>query len=179
MNYTTLIYVTELICGYKSEAKETSEMTTWNHLKSFTSEFYFRVKETKHSQMRKWSIYMWTSYPEKLFLNQRILFICRSMSLWSRHVWLEYINMIFDTSIRILNTPAQLTMPVFLFLKSPSLFLSAIPILCGSVSLFIADKFKDGHLTKYEMIRFSLKGSWNLELNQRLRGYSNQLQPGK
>lgn len=34
--------------------------------------------------------------------------------------------------------------------------------------LFIDDKLRGGHLTKYETIRFSMKRSCNCELNQRL-----------
>lgn len=129
--------------------------------------------------MWKWRIYVWMSYPEKLFLNQQSLFIYRSMSLWSRHVLFEYINMIFDTSIRILNTLAQLTMPVLFFVKEPitvSISHSHTMWLCFFVHSW---QIRDRHLAKYETIGFSLQGSWNLKPHQRLRDYSNQLQPGK
>lgn len=113
---------------------------------------------------------------KKLFLNQWSLFIHKSRGLWSRHVLLKYINMIFDRSIRIVINPSQFTMPVsFFFWNSPSLWPPAIPTLHGPVSLSIPDKFRGGHITKHETIRFPLKESWNFELSQRLRSLYESL----
>lgn len=116
---------------------------------------------------------------KKLFQNQWSLFIHKSRGLWSRHVLLKYINMIFDRSIRIIINPSQFTVPVslffFFFFNNPLLWPPAIPTLHGPVSLSVPDKFRGGHITKHETIRFPLKGSWNFELNQRLRGLYESL----
>ena len=64
--------------------------------------------------------------------------------------------MIFDSSIRILNTPVQLIMLVSFFEIALHHSLQAFSYCNGLVSsLFIAYKFRDGHLSKYETIRFS------------------------
>lgn len=149
----------------------------------------FTVRSNRQSTVR-WGHekYMCGCLSQKKIISEPMKFVhTKSRGLWSKHVLLKYINMLFDRSIRIVINPSQFTVPVsFFFWNSPSLWPPAIPTLHGPVSLSIPDKFRGGHITKHETIRFPLKGSWNFELNQRLRGMyesltnqENENYPGK
>lgn len=107
----TQIYITELICDTNPRLRKLLRWPLETISKVLPLNF---IGGSNRPSIVKWGNeeLRVNVFAKKLFLNPKAhIFVC----FWSRHVLFEYVNKILATSIRILNTEAQLTIFISFF----------------------------------------------------------------